>query len=297
MRTALLVCLVCLVCGAPPAPAALPEGNGQVQLTAGGETFDVWTYKPVGYRGGPLLMTFHGLGRNAEAYRDAARPLADRFGLLVVAPQFDAKRFPGWRYHSAGLVRERFVAGVEELSLEPEEQWTSRHVLGLVDAARQAEGRPGLGYLLLGHSAGGQMLSRIVAFTPTSARGILIANPSSFVWPSRDRRFPYGFGGLPERLADDAALRRYLNQPLTVLTGTADTGAKDLDTRPGAVAQGANRHERAVAFYREAERLARARGWAFAWQLYTVPGVGHSARDLYAAAPTTAAIAERLRPR
>lgn len=285
------------ICFAPLATAALPEGSGQVQLTAGGETFDAWTYKPAGYRGGPLLMVFHGLGRDAAAYRDAARPLADRFGLLVVAPLFDAKRFPGWRYHSAGLVRERFAAGVEEFPLEPVDQWAGPQVLSLVDAARQAEGRPGLGYLLLGHSAGGQMLSRVAAFTPTAARGILIANPSSFLWPSLDRRFPYGFGGLPERLADEAALRRYLNQPLTVITGTADTGAKDLDTRPGAMAQGANRHERAIAFYREAERLARSRGWTFGWQLYIVPGTGHSAREMFAASPASTAIAERLRPR
>jgi poly(3-hydroxybutyrate) depolymerase len=291
------VLLLCLACCIPASRAAFPEGNGQTQLTAGGETFDVWTYKPAGYRGGPLLMVFHGLGRGAESYRNAARPLADRFGLLVVAPLFDAARFPGWRYHSAGLVRERFAEGVDEFPLEPENQWTSRRVVELVDAARQAEGRPGLGYLLLGHSAGGQMLSRLAAFTPTNARGILLANPSSFVWPSRDRRFPYGFGGLPERLADDAALRRYLNQPISVLTGMADTGSQDLDTRPGAVAQGANRHERALAFYREAERLARARGWAFAWQLYTVPAVGHSAKDMYASTQASAAIAERLRPR
>ena len=282
---------------APVAKAALPEGNGQVQLTAGGEAFDVWTYKPAGYRGGPLLMVFHGLGRNAASHRDAARPLADRFGLLVVAPQFDAARFPAWRYHSAGLVRERFAEGAGEFTLEPEDQWTGKRVLELVDAARQAEGRPDIGYLLLGHSAGGQMLARLAAFTPNAARGILLANPSSFMWPSRDRRFPYGFGGLPERFANDAALHRYLAQPITVLTGTADTGTKDLDTRPGALAQGANRHERALAFYREAERLARARGWEFAWQLYTVPGAGHSARAMYAANPSATAVAQRLQAR
>ncbi len=289
--------LLCAVCFAPASKAALPEGSGQIQITAGGDTFDAWTYKPAGYRGGPLLMVFHGLGREAAGNRDAARQLADRFGLLVVAPLFDTARFPGWRYNSAGLVRQRFGGGEDDFTLEPESQWTGKRVLELVDAARQVEGRPGLAYLLLGHSAGAQMLSRVAAFTPTKARGILIANPSSFVWPTRDRRFPYGLGGLPDSMSNDAALRRYLAQPVTVLTGTADTGSKDLDTRPGAMAQGANRHERALAFYREAERLARSRGWDFSWQFYAVPGVGHSAKDMFAARQTTTAVAERLQAR
>jgi poly(3-hydroxybutyrate) depolymerase len=297
LRCRLAAALLGAICLAPAARAALPEGSGQVQLAAGGDTFDVWTYKPAGYRGGPLLMVFHGLGRDAAGSRDAARALADRFGLLVVAPLFDTARFPGWRYNSAGLVRQRFAGGDDDFTLEPEDQWTAKRVLQLVDAARQTEGRPDLAYLLLGHSAGAQMLSRVAAFSPTAARGILIANPSSFVWPSRDRRFPYGVGGLPESMSSDAALRRYLAQPVTVLTGTADTGPKDLDTRPGAMAQGENRHARALAFYREAERLARSRRWEFSWQLYTVPSVAHSAKDMYAARPTATAVAERLRAR
>jgi poly(3-hydroxybutyrate) depolymerase len=296
-RCWLTAALLGAACLAPAAHAALPDGSGQVQITAGGDTFDAWTYKPAGYRGGPLLMVFHGLGRDAAGNRDAVRPLADRFGLLVVAPLFDTARFPGWRYNSAGLVRQRFGGGEDDFTLEPESQWTGKRVLELVEAARQAEGRPNLGYLLLGHSAGGQMLSRVAAFTPTGARGILIANPSSFVWPSLDRRFPYGFGGLPEQMSNDAALRRYLAQPVTVLTGTADTGSKDLDTRPGAMAQGANRHERALAFYREAERLARSRRWDFSWQLYPVPGAGHSAKEMFTASPATRAVAERLQAR
>lgn len=255
----------------------IAAGSAQRSVTVGGEVIELYTYKPPQYSGGPILMVLHGLGTNARGYRDYAIPLADAGGYLVIAPLLDRKRFPTWRYQTGGIVRDRRAAG--EFQIEPETGWTGKVFLRIIDAVRDAEGRPGLGYALIGHSAGGQNLSRFAAFEAHQARRIIIANPSTYLWPSREERFPYGFGGLPAPLSDDAALQRYLAQPITVLLGTADTQrGKDLNVTAGAESQGANRLERGHNAFNAARQLAREKGWPFGWRLIEIPEVGHSAR-------------------
>jgi hypothetical protein len=86
-------------------------------------------------------------------------------------------------------------------------------------------------------------------------------------------------------MASDSELRRYLAQPMTLLLGTADVKVTpDLDTRPPAMRQGANRHERGLNVFRAAQALAKDKGWQFNWKLDEVPGVGHSAPGMYGSA-------------
>lgn len=278
-RTRLLA-MVLLAAGAAALHAeSLPVGKSQRSITIGDEVIELHTYKPPQYAGGPILLVLHGLGTNAPGYRDYAISLADQKGFLVIAPLFDRKRFPVWRYQTGGLVRDQRVTG--EFHVEPAAQWTGRLFLAIIDAVRSAEGRADLGYSLIGHSAGGQALSRFAAFVPHQARHIIIANPSTWLWPSRAERFPFGFGGLPAKMADDAALQRYLAQPVTVLLGTADNKRDSgLNVSAGAEHQGANRYERGQNAFRAAQQLARDRGWAFNWRLTEVPDVGHSARRM-----------------
>ncbi len=267
----------------------IPAGSSQRSVSINGETIELHTYKPPQYKGGPVLLVLHGLGTNAAGYRDYAIPLADAHGFLVVAPLFDRKRFPVWRYQTGGIVRNQRVEGM--FTVEPEAQWMGRTFLDIINAVRADEGRPGLAYSLIGHSAGGQTLSRLAAFMPHQAKHIVIANPSTWLWPSREERFPFGFGGLPEKMADDAALQRYLAQPVTLLLGTADIKrGSDLNVSPGAERQGSNRLERGHNVFRAAQQLARDRGWTFNWRLVEVPEVGHSARRMFGSAEALATI-------
>ena len=288
LRLAALLALLCLATalGAQPFPA----GSSQRSVSIDGETIELCVYKPAHYKGGPVLLVLHGLGTNAPGYRNYAIPIADQLDMLVIAPLFDRKRFPTWRYQTGGIVRDQRVEG--EFTVESETHWMGRTFLDIIDSVRAAEGRPDLGYSLIGHSAGGQTLSRFAAFVPHAAKHIVIANPSTYLWPSRDERFPYGFGGLPSTLSEDAALRRYLAQPVTVLLGTADVerGA-DLNVREGAERQGYNRLERGRNAFRAAQQLALQRGWTFNWKLLEVPDVGHSARRMLGSAQAQAALA------
>lgn len=270
---------VLLGCSATLGAEPYPEGKSRRIANFNGEEIELHAYKPANYAGGPLLLVLHGLGANATGYRDFAMPLADRLGYLVIAPLFDRKRFPVWRYQTGGIVRDQRA---NELIVEAPAQWTGQLFLAIIDSVRAAEGRGDLSYALIGHSAGGQALSRFAALVPHQARRIIIANPSTHLWPSLAERFPYGFGGLPPSLANESALRRYLAQPVTLLLGNADNKRdRDLNVSKDADRQGDNRLERGRNAFRAAQDLARQQGWPFKWQLIEVPEVGHSARLMF----------------
>ena len=287
LHLAALLALLCLANALGAEPYTV--GSSRRSVSIDGESIELFAYQPAQYTGGPVLLVLHGLGTNAPGYRNYAIPIADQLGMLVIAPLFDRERFPTWRYQTGGIVRDQRVEG--DFTVEPEARRMGRTFLDIIDSVRAAEGRPDLGYSLIGHSAGGQTLSRFAAFVPHAAKHIVIANPSTYLWPSPDERFPYGFGGLPPQLFDDTILRRYLAQPVTVLLGTADIErSADLNVQEGAERQGYYRLERGRNAWRAAQQLAQQRGWAFNWKLVEVPDVGHSARLMFGSAQALQAL-------
>jgi dienelactone hydrolase len=271
------------VLGEPAAVAGpIAPGDGRETLDIAGTRTTVYTYRPADCRDPSLLLVFHGVARNARSYRDYARPLADRHCLLLVAPLFDQHDFPGWRYQRGGIVRNGVVQNPAD--------WTGTLVPALVERVRQQEGRP-LAYSLLGHSAGGQFLERLAAFVPTQARRIVVANPGSYVFPSLDVAAPYGLGKVYAGTEGEAQLRRYLEQPLTIYLGEADTRVNDRDDSPEARTQGASRHQRGVNVFDAGRALAQDRDWTFNWRLLELPGVGHNAPKMFAAPQASDALA------
>jgi dienelactone hydrolase len=246
----------------------IPTGPARLEVDVGDGHMTVFTYRPLNCRDAPLLLVFHGMRRNADEYRDHARGLADRCRMLVMAPLFESPWSGRQQYQKGGLVRGGRVT--------PPASWTWSVVPRLVDHVRKLEGRPGLPCFLLGHSAGGQFLLRMGAFVTTDAERIVVANPGSLLFPTRDLPYPYGFGGLPGWLVTDQLLQSYLRRPLTLYLGTADTARdEELDTRPDADRQGHHRLERGRNAFRAAEQLAGRRGWHLGWRLVEAPGVGH----------------------
>lgn len=253
--------------------AALPTGSSQFVFSANGRTIDVFTYRPATYSNGSLLVVIHGMNRDADNYRDNAVALAERLNALVIAPRFDTNQFPSEAFQRGGIKRRG--------TMQPQEKWTYALIPRLVEEVRQGESRRDMQYFLIGHSAGGQFLTRMAAFLPGDATRIVAGNPGSHLFPTRHLPFPYGFGDLPTELSDDNAIKRYLAAPLTFLLGDADTGSQNLDVTATAMKQGATRIARGRACFEMAEELARARGWPFNWKKIEVPGIGHSSARLF----------------
>lgn len=255
----------------------LPVGPGRVECVGLTEPITLFTYKPPTYRDGPLLVVCHGVGRNAEDYRNFAITMAERFGAIVVAPLFDAQRFPSVRYQRGGLV------GADG-NAQPPGAWTYAFIPKIVAHVRELESQPALPYYLIGHSAGGQFLVRLAAFLPDGAARIVAANPGSLLFPVRDQKFGYGFGGLPAELSNDDVIRRYLAAPLTLYLGTGDnTPEHSFDASPAGMVQGSHRLARGRAGFAAAEQLAKERGWAFNWRKVETAGIGHEAAFMFAA--------------
>jgi pimeloyl-ACP methyl ester carboxylesterase len=257
--------------------AQIPTGFSKIEAGSGTNAITVFTYKPKTYSNGPLVVVFHGLLRNAEDYCRFAVPLAERFNALIAAPLFATNRYSNDEYQRGGVIQKGGV--------QPRENWTFLRVPEIISAVRERERNPTLPYYFLGHSGGGQFLMRLAALYPMDAKRIVAANPGSDLFPRRDWKFGYGFGGLPKELSDDAALQRYLAAPLTLYLGLADTDPKhpELDRSAAAKLQGKFRLERGCACFEFARKLAQERGWRFNWRKVEVPGIAHDGKAMLAA--------------
>jgi len=255
----------------------IPVGPGRVVLGEV-EPIEVFTYRPPTYRGGPLILVFHGVGRNAEEYRNFAITLAERFGAIIAAPHFDKERFPYNDYQQGGILSD----GVAR----PRKNWTFSRLPAMISALQAGAGNPDLPYYFLGHSAGGQFVARLAAMAgPLGAQRLIAANPGSHLFPTREAKYGYGFGGLPDELANDDAVRRFLAAPLTLYLGTADNDPNhpSLDRSEAALLQGPHRYGRGLACFASAQELARSRGWPFNWRKVEVAGIAHEAAQMFAA--------------
>jgi pimeloyl-ACP methyl ester carboxylesterase len=260
---------------APAAPATIPAAKGRLELDLDGVKIECFTYQPANWSGERMILVHHGVLRNASEYRDDSIVLGDRFGALIVAPRFDAERFPSRKYQRGGILNEDGSAAA------PSER-TYAFVPKIAAAMRALAARPALKYWIIGHSAGGQFAMRMSAFQDTGAERIVAANPGTDLFPTRDMDFGYGFGKLPESLSNDESLRRYLAAPLTLYLGTADDHPdEDLDVSADGMKQGAGRLQRGRTAFALGEKLAAEKGWPFAWKLVEAPGIEHDHTKMF----------------
>ena len=271
----------------PPQDCLIPYSASFITARVRNEELIVFTYRPILDNVVGILFVFDGLNRDALGMRNKAIPLAERAGLIIFAPLMDRKRFPKWRYNSAGVVRHGQV--------QCREYWTGPLLQMLFEWARDMVDQPTVPIFLFGHSAGGQMLSRICAYSPFSGiERIVIANPSSHVAPLLEEPAPFGFQNIFSPLEVLERLQDYLGLPITIYLGQADTGDRYLDQSDAAERQGTNRLERGRSVYEAALELARGYAWAFHWHLVEVPETGHSARGMLNALQCSVALGLNL---
>jgi hypothetical protein len=264
--------------------AQIPVGRADQIAALPGLSLKIATYKPEKCSGRILILNFHGIDRNAGTYRDSVRRLARRTCALVVAPEFDLQQFSKDEYQYGGAK----VSGGR--LVEPGTR-SIDFVAPLVRWSENAAGLSGLPYLLLGHSAGGQYLSRVAAYTAISPMQIVIANPSTWVMPSTDIAVPFGFGGIRPPQDAEQALRSYLGKPIIVALGKNDTGDEGLENSIDGKLQGPYRYARGLKAFSLAKAAAATHGWPFNWTLVEVEGVGHDPVKMFNAPETLAALA------
>ena len=159
-------------------------------------------------KGASVLVSVHGISRNAKAHAKAFREFADSYGIVIVAPLFAKKRFPD--YQRLGLAR-RGHNRRPDLALQAI----------LSEVAVLTEARTDRIYLF-GYSGGGQFAHRYAMFYPQFVLAVTVGAPGWYTFPEVQVRYPRGLR-LP--LRDDlpppspAAFSRV---PMAVFVGQRD---------------------------------------------------------------------------
>lgn len=263
----------------------------QDRTDATDKSLAVWFHCPICFtRTTPIVMLLHGSDRAAAFFRDCWKSFADRYGFLVVVPEFDAQTFPGPETYNYGNVRQSMASNS---LFNSEHLWSYSIIDRLFDAVRRMTGSDRSSFGLFGHSAGAQFAHRYLALSPEPiAEFTIAANAGWYMTTDTSQPYPAGLGGLR---TEASVAKRFFESQLVLLLGDADTGEVEagLPQYPGAVAQGPNRLARGQFYFQAMQRRATALRTGFRWRLSIAPGVGHA--DDQVAGPAAEVLADYFR--
>jgi poly(3-hydroxybutyrate) depolymerase len=247
-----------------------------------GPALKVWAYKPSGFNPtSRILFVMHGTNRDADRYRDEWVQHAEKFNILLIAPQFTRRDFPKASGYNLGNV---FVASSNYQTTNPVDKWAYSAIEPLFDFVKSKYQSTQNRYNIYGHSAGAQFVHRFIFFVPQARISkIITANAGWYTLPNYTSDFPYGLHNSP---VSKASLKQALQKPVVILLGEADNNPnhKSLRRSKEAMLQGPHRFARGHYFYARALESAHELQVVLNWQIKTVPNVGHKNRLMAQAA-------------
>jgi pimeloyl-ACP methyl ester carboxylesterase len=122
----------------------------------------------------PLLVTVHGISRNAETHAGVFSRVAQKRCAVLVAPFFDGNAFTDYQRlgrRNLGARADRALARLVE------------HVGALTGAATG-------GILLFGYSGGAQFAHRYALAYPERVAAAVVASPGWYTFPDEKRMYP-----------------------------------------------------------------------------------------------------------
>lgn len=281
-------------------PVTLHTGSGNFYMEGGvshtEKLLTVYYHMPKNFTAdSQVLLVIPGSGRNAWSYRDSWKTASEKYGVVILSPEYNEQDYDIAAYHLAGI-----VAGLElhnvtigkdgerinSYTLKDEdilpgaptapETWIFNDFDRIFDRVVSATHSQQKNYDIFGHSAGGQILQRMAIFAPASkAKRIVAANAGSYTLTSLVDKFPFGIANTQfktEKLKDSFATQ------LILLLGENDsdkeTGGIMLHT-PFFDQQGLGRLARGKYFYSSAHSDADNLNTPFNWTLKIVKNVGH----------------------
>lgn len=211
-------------------------------------------------RGAPLVVSVHGIARNAAAHTYRLIEEAERYGLTILAPLFEKELYGQYQQ----LLDEG--TGVRaDLAL-----------LDMLQAARRLSQADTDRILLFGFSGGAQFSHRFVFAHPTLVGSAVHVSAGWYTFPDQETRYPRGLRlGSPSVKFD---MGQAFGVPQHVMVGEQDL-ERDSSLRQSArldELQGRTRVERARRWV-AAMGMASPKGEVPSLQL--LPGVAHSFAD------------------
>jgi len=251
-----------------------PRGSFEFDSREGVPSVRVWYCRPARTSAkSRILFLMHGSSRTGEEARDIGAAFAEDHDFVLLVPEFREKDYPRDRYAFGNMSD---AAG----RLQPERKWGFIVVERLFDHVRETLGLKETTYDIVGHSAGGQFVQRLVLFLPSARfRRAVASSPGRYAFPILRQSFPYGLGGSG---IDAERLTTAFRRDFVLLLGDRDT--TDTEREPEAMRQGANRFARGLRFFAAATEEARALNSALAWRLRIVKGADHTPAPMVRAA-------------
>jgi hypothetical protein len=260
--------------------AVMPAGEGSFEvgdIPRGPVT--VYTYRPASaHANSPIWIVMHGARRESHRhlsfdYYDTWRPLAERYGAILLVPEFTSDKWPGAWGYNLGNIR-----GQKALQQKPWRQTAFYVVEQSFKAAVRMLGGNQRKFSIFGHGAGSQFVQRYVLHSGCNMIDKAVsANPGWYMLPDNEYMYPYGLGGAPIAARK---LRGAFACDYTVLLGAGDVNFSGLRDEPPAAAQGKTRFARGHFYFNRSRDVAANMGARFAWHLIEVPGVGHESHRM-----------------
>lgn len=227
----------------------------------------------------PILMSFHGSGRDGGPHRDYWIQMANDNGFMVIAPEFSSSNYPGLGDNY--LMSNIFDDGdnPSPSTFNDKNDWTFSTLDPLFEAVKKAVSGTQEKYNAWGHSGGAQFLHRFVTYLPNSKLNIAVcSNAGWYTVPETIVSFPYGIlnGQLP-----NTDLTTAFSRKLIVHLGQDDNNPNSAGLRHNAVVdaqQGMHRLERGRYYFNTSETTAQNMGTTFNWELHELASVGHDAQ-------------------
>ncbi len=256
------------------------EGTGayqyNYQTTTNIKTLNVFYHIPeIDDANIPILILFHGAGRNADGIRDAWIDEANSKGFIVVAPEFSDQNFPGGDQYNLGNV---FLDGdnPSAQTLNPEQDWTFSIIDPLFEDFKSRSNNTQSNYSVFGFSAGAQFAHRLLEFKPNAPIDKIVASAAGwYTIPDLGENFPYGFSNSP---LENIAVSNLFNKSFTIQIGTLDNNPNAPSLRRNATVdqQGNNRYDRAFYMFNTSKNFAESLNLQFNWDIIETPGNGHN---------------------
>ncbi len=266
----------------------LSEGRNRfVFADWGGPDIPVWTYVPTRSDPAvlPIVIVMHGVGRDADRYRDEWSALAQLNRFVIVAPEFSRRRFPDAEGYNLGNVFEQ--VGGDRLD---EATWSFSAIEPLFDAVTGILNSTESEYTLYGHSAGSQFVHRFLFYKPEArVKRYIPANAGWYTLPDLETPYPYGLSGSG---VGREALVSAFQKDVVILLGDHDDDAAHPSLRrtPEALSQGAHRFARGKFFFARAKQKAEEFGVPFNWSMRIVANAKHSNAEMAIGAVSQALI-------
>jgi len=213
-----------------------------------------------------VLVSVHGVSRNALEHMELLRGFADRHGVALIAPLFTPETFRDYqrlgrkgRGPRADLA---LIRVLNEIAMETGLDTTK------VD--------------MFGFSGGAQFVHRFTYAHSQRVRRLVLGSAGWYTMPDPALPYPYGTAdirGLDAVRFNPAAAARL---PTLVVVGGDDNREDDEElnrSRPVLQSQGRHRLERARTWTAAMNALARRQGLPEMAELVVLPGVGHSFRQ------------------